>query len=206
MEKISFCIKASCCNRVLSALLLGGFLMGTAQAKEAETPDMLLYIHPQDYSSSVSLRHYYYNHWVTQGPSVENAAKEVLGHEFGEVGMCDGNNPGKTLVWLRPSIFYNPLMKQYHSKIKASVYSGDGKPLATYIGEGQAEGFLDMRADRELKISAVYKQAMEIVADKMKADSGLQKLLKTEFKPENAPAPCGMVTLLPAPAASVMSF
>jgi hypothetical protein len=192
--------------RSLVGLAFAGLLMGSANAKEADAPSMLVFIHPQDYSSEVSLRHYYYSHWVTQGPSVESAAKEVLGQAFGDVGVCEGNNPGKTLVWLRPSIFYNPLMKQYHSKIRASVYSGTGKPLATYVGEGMADGFLDIRPDRERKISMVYKQAMTTVAEKMKADPALQNLLKTEVPADNAPAPCSMVTLLPAPAVSVMSF
>lgn len=203
-------------NRMLSALAIGGLLAGTAYGKEAATSesqkdaattaDMLVYIHPQDYSSQVSLRHYYYSYWVTQGPSVEGAAKEVLGQQFGEVGMCEGNNPGKTMVWLRPSIFYNPLMRQYHGKIRASVYSGSGKPLATYDGEGMAAGFLDIRADRDRKISTVYKLAMESVADKMKSDASLQSLLKAEVPANNAPAPCAMATLLPAPAVSVMSY
>lgn len=190
----------------LAALSMAGLFMTAVHAKEADAPSMLVFIHPQDYSSEVSLRHYYYSHWVTQGPSVENAAKEVLGQAFGEVGMCEGDNPGKTLVWLRPSIFYNPLMKQYHSKIRASVYSGTGKPLTTYVGEGMAEGFLDIRPDRERKISMVYKLAMASIAEKMKADPALQNLLKAEVPAGNAPAPCSMVTLLPAPAVSVMSF
>lgn len=202
-------------NRMLSALAIGGLLAGTAYAKEAATPevqkaaatpDVLVYIHPQDYSSQVSLRHYYYNYWVTQGPNVERAAKEVLAQQFGEVGMCEGNSPGKTMVWLRPTIFYNPLMRQYHSEIRASVYSGSGKPLATYVGEGMAAGFLDLKADRERKIATVYKLAMESVAAKMKADSSLQSVLKTAVEPGNAPAPCALATLLPAPAISVMSY
>ncbi|HWT29050.1 MAG TPA: hypothetical protein VN084_06025 [Methylophilaceae bacterium] len=190
----------------VGGLALMCLLTGAAQSKEADAPAMLVFIHPQDYSSEVSLRHYYYNYWVTQGPQVESAAKEVLGQAFGDVGMCQGNNPGKTLVWLRPSIFYNPLMKQYHGKIRASVYSGSGKPLATYIGEGQADGYLDMRLDRERKIATVYKLAMAKVAEKMKADAALQQELKTNVAPDNAPSPCAMVTLLPAPAVSVMSF
>ncbi|HWU83019.1 MAG TPA: hypothetical protein VN063_05960 [Methylophilaceae bacterium] len=190
----------------VGGLALICLLMGAAHANEADAPAMLVFIHPQDYSSEVSLRHYYYNYWFTQGPSVERAAKDVLGQAFGDVGMCQGSNPGKTLVWLRPSIFYNPLMKQYHGKIRASVYSGSGKPLATYIGEAQADGYLDMRLDREQKIATVYKLAMAKVAEKMKADADLQQELKAKVAPENAPSPCAMVTLLPAPAISVMSF
>ena len=170
--------------------------VATVQAKEADPAKMLVYISPQEYTHSVQLLHFYYGYWFSQGGAVESAAKQILGAEFGDVGMCEGNNAGNTLVWIKPSMFYNPQMTTYYGKITANVFSGSGKPLGTYVGESKRQGFIDVYPERQ--VEAAYKLAMQNVADKMKADQALQAAINEGLPANETRTPCAMVSVLPA--------
>ena len=194
-------VRSIACIALAASSLLA---IAPVNALEADTAKMLVYIQPQEYTNSVKLWQYYRDYWYQQGPPVEAAATQVLSKEFGSVGMCDSNQvPTNTLVWLRPRMFYNPQMQVYHGKITAVAYTASGKPIATYVGESSKPGFLDVGPEQ--KVKEVYQQAMQIVADKMKADKTLQSALADTSATENK-TPCALVTLLPEPKAQIMSF
>jgi len=175
-----------------------------APQAEAKSTDIVVYIQPQEYNNSIKLWQYYRDYWFMQGPLVEAEARKTLGAEFGEIGMCDENQTaGKVLVWLRPRMFYNPQVQTYYGTITAVAYNAHGKPIATYSAETQKRGYLDVYPEQQIK--TVYKQAMQVVVDKMKADPNLQAALKSSSSNE-AKTPCSMVTLLPAPKIQFMSF
>jgi hypothetical protein len=187
----------------LAASLL--FSVSTLHAEEVVSSKMLVYIHPQDYTSSIKLWHYYYGYWFSQGPLVESAAKQVLGAEFGDVGMCDNNQiVANALVWLRPRMFYNPQMLTYHGEITAVAYTSGGKPIATYVGKSSKIGFLDVMPEKQ--VNEVYRLAMQAVATQMKADANLQAVLNNSVPANETKTPCALVTLLPAPKIQFMSF
>jgi len=198
-------------QRIASITAMAAMLISISFAKAEEgkpasvqSANMLVYIHPQEYTNPIKLWQYYYNYWFTQGPLVEAQAKEVLAAEFGDVGMCDNNQTaGKALVWLRPRMFYNPQMQMYHGSVTAVAYDANGKPIASYSGEAKKVGYLDVYPEKQL--ATVYKQAMQGVVTKMKADPNMQAALKNVNSTE-AKTPCSMVTLLPAPKIQFMSF
>lgn len=188
---------------LIAAALVVSF-SGMARA-ESTPANMLIYIDPQDYTSEVKLWQYYTDYWFAQGPYVEKAAKQVLGHAFADVGMCDNNQAaGNTLVWLRPRIFYNPQMMTYHGKVTAVVYTATGQPLASYEGTSSKLGFINVKP--ELNLNIVYTKALEMIVQKMKADTKLQENLDKVYAADDAKTPCGMVSLLPTPKIQFMSF
>ncbi|HSH72408.1 MAG TPA: hypothetical protein VK974_05055 [Methylophilaceae bacterium] len=187
---------------MLATLSAGSFAHA---AEDAPSANMLVYIHPQEYNNSIKLWQYYKDYWYMQGPLVEAEAKQTLGAEFGDIGMCDENQTaGKALVWLRPRMFYNPQVQTYYGSITAVAYNANGKPIATYKGEAEKMGYLDVYPEKQ--IMTVYKQAMQAVASKMKADANLQAVLSDTKVSNEAKTPCSMVTLLPAPKIQFMSF
>ncbi len=194
-------------RNIFAALLATSMLASPVLYAEetATSAKMLMYIHPQEYNSSVKLWQYYRDYWFTQGPIVEDAALRVMGKEFGDAAMCDSNQiASNVLVWLRPKIFYNPQMQMYHGKITAVAYTASGKPIATYVGEASKRGFLDVQAEKQIK--EVYDNTMLAVADKMKADSNLLAAMNTPAVANETKTPCSMVTLLPPSKVQFMSF
>lgn len=186
-------------HQITKATLLTCAVLGaavTAQAKEADPAKMVVYISPQEYTHSIKLWHFYYDYWYSQGPAVESVATQMLGAQFGDVAMCEGNNAGNTLVWIKPSMFYNPHMLIFYGKITANVYTGSGKAIGNYVGESQRHGFLDVLPARQ--VNAAYKLAMQNVVDKMKADQALQAAISSGVPVNETKTPCAMVTVLPA--------
>lgn len=189
-------------SMVFILLISAMMLTQAAQANEPNAKKILVYISPVEYTNSVRLAHYYYDYWFSQGPSVEHAATQVLGTQFEGVSMCEGTSTGNTLVWLKPSMFYNPLMGVFYGKITANVYSGSGKYLGSYVGRSEKIGFLDVYPMRS--IDAVYKLAMQNVADKMKADPALQVTMNESRPGSEAQTPCGLVPILQGPKTSII--
>lgn len=182
--------------------LVCGLATWGAYAEEAIKPNMLIYIHPQEYSHQIKLWHYFHDYWFSQGPVVEPLAKEMLGKAYGEVSICEGNQSGKVLVWLQPRMYYNPQVQVYYGKITVNAYTGIGKLIGSYVGESKKYGFLDVYADRQ--VSVAYQLALQNAIDKMKADRSLQAAIDN---PAAGPdTPCSMVTLLPNPGLRFMSF
>jgi hypothetical protein len=183
------------------AWLLAGLLpmqttMALADEAAGKPADMLIYINPQEYQHPIKLWHVYKDYWFEQGPVVETVAKEVMGSEFGKVGMCESNLVGNTLVKLQPKMFYNPHMKIFYGTIIASAYTGSGKPIGTYIGESQKTGYLDVVPAYQVEQS--YKLAMQQVVTKMKADPAFGDAIKNGVPANETATPCSMVSVLPS--------
>jgi hypothetical protein len=132
---------------------------------------------------------------------LETAAHDVLGAEFGGVEMCDAKpNESKVLVWLRPSMFYNPQMRTFYGKVSAVSYTADGKPIASYVGEVAKQAFFDVKTD--MTLNAVYHSAMQVIAGKMKSDAKFQEALKAP----SFSSPCATASMLPESKIKFMSI
>src|ERR1700712_3795462 len=108
------------------------FAVGAAaQTSEPVSSKMLVYISPQEYIHSIKLWHYYYNYWYEQGPAIEPVALEALNAKYGDVRMCEGNDVGKSLVWIKPHMYYNPQLEVFYGEVTADIFSGNGKVLGT---------------------------------------------------------------------------
>ncbi len=172
-------------------------LSASLHAAAAEHPNMLLYIQPFEYANSLKLNSYYGEYWFSQGNMVEALAKAKLSKAYGDVSMCEGNQSGKTLVWLQPKMFYNPLMRAFYAKVTANAYTGVGKLVGSYVGESTQLGHLDIKP--EIAMNKAYSTAINNMTAKMQADSALQTATNSASVASGADTPCSMVTLLPTP-------
>ena len=116
--------------------------------------------------------------------------------------MCEGTSTGNTLVWLNPTMSYNPGVGGFYGKITANVYSGNGKYLKSYVGRAEKTGFIDVYTMQS--IDAAYKLAMQNVADKMKADPAFQVAMNESRPGNEATTPCGLVPILQGPKTSII--
>src|SRR5664279_2010309 len=184
-------------RQFIHAVFLTCALFGTAttaQAKDADPAKMLVYISPQEYNYSIKLWHYYYSYWFEQGPVVESVAMQILGAEYGDVKMCQGNDLGKALVWIKPRMYYKPQLEVFYGEITDDIFSGNGKVLGTYTGDSRKQGFLDVYPERQ--IEAAYKLAMQNLMLKIKADQALWTKIN-ESMASNEASSCALVALLP---------
>jgi hypothetical protein len=192
-------------NFLLALLLV---LSGATQANESEVKKggatkIAVHIQAQDYTHQIRLWQNFRDYWYTQGPLLEKEAIRELKQEFGETNalMCDSRPiESNILIWLRPRMFYNPQLQRYYGKVIASVYAGDGKPVATYVGEAQKQGLLDIYPDRDLAL--VYQSSMQALIKNMKADTQFQNAMNNKAFLN----PCAIVNLLPEPKIQFMSF
>ncbi len=184
-------------RQVIHAVFLACALQGVvtvAHAEDASPARMLVYISPQDYEHSIKLWHYYYNYWFEQGTAVEPVAMEMLSAEYGDVKMCEGNNLGKALVWIKPRMYYNPQLEVFYGEVTANFFSGNGKVLGTYTGDSRKHGFLDVYPERQ--VEAAYRLAMQNLMLKIKADQALQTKINQSMAGNEASS-CALVALLP---------
>jgi hypothetical protein len=165
--------------------------------------NMLLYIQPYEYTNSLRLTYYSEGYWFSQGAIVEALAKEKLTQTYGDVNVCEGNQAGKTLVWLQPKMFYNPQVQIFYGEVTANVYTGIGKLVGAYVGESAQHGFLSIKPEYWLK--KAYATAINDMVAKMQADSAIQAAASNTLA-SGADTPCSMVTLLPTPKIRTMFF
>ena len=177
----------------LTCALLGAAT--AAHAEETAPAKMLVFISPQEYTHSIKLWHYYYSYWFEQGPAVEFIAMEILGAEYGDVKMCEGDSTGNALVWIKPRMYYNPQMGVYYGEVTADLFTGSGKAIGTYVGESRKLGFLDVYPEQQ--IAATYKLAMQNLLVKMKADQAIQTAITDGIPAGATKSPCAMVAVLP---------
>ena len=189
-------------------VLLTLFITTNIQAESATEANpstkVLMYIQPIEYTNPIYLWHPYDGHWVYQGPLLEAQAMAKFSQVYGDVGLCEGNQSGKTLVWLQPRIFYNPQVEIFYGKVTASVYTGMGTFVASYVGESSLHGYLNLKTDDS--VEHAYALAMDTVLEKMQADAALQGMIASARSASADATPCSMVTLLPIPKIRVMSF
>ncbi len=192
----------------LLALLAVGYSVNAYAAEPVDnnaSSKLLMYIQPVDYTNPIMLWRPYQNYWFYQGPVVEKVAMTAFSAAYGDVGMCEANLTGKTLVWLQPKLFYNPQVQMFYAEVKASAYKGIGEHVATYVGKAQVHGFMGIKTDSWIEKS--YKLAIDDAVAKMQADKALQAYVSGPTQvsaPSNTP--CGMVTLFPTAKVKAMSF
>lgn len=189
---------------VLLALFTTASVRAESVNESSPSTKMLMYIQPIEYTNPIYLWHPYDGHWVYQGPLLEGQAMAKFTQVYGDVGLCEGNQSGKTLVWLQPRIFYNPQVQIFYGKVTASVYTGMGAFVASYVGESSLHGYLNLKTDDS--VEHAYALAIDTVLEKMQADTALQGMIANEKSASADATPCSMVTLLPIPKIRVMSF
>jgi hypothetical protein len=150
-------------------LAMGAMLVSASQAAHSleSKSDTLIYISPLEYSHSVRLLSPYYDYWFEQGPIVEPIVLKALSKQDNSVGMCKNNETADTIVRIKPQLFYNPQMKVYHGKMEATVFSGSGDVLGTYIGEAQQLGYTSFDNATRFHIEKVYNKAMNNLVAKL---------------------------------------
>jgi hypothetical protein len=173
-------------TKKIVGMLLLGTLSASVHAAESNAKT-LLYISPNDYNYSVHLLAPYYEYWFAQGPLVEPIALKSLQEKHGEMALCQANETADTIVRIKPSVFYNPQMHVYHSKLVATVFSGKGDVLGTYVGEAQQLGYTSFDNGTKYHLNKVYGLAMQDLMTKL-AINPSQDSVKSEAK-----LPCGMI-------------
>ncbi len=173
--------------RIITSLLIAMLAISTnSQAAEPQAKT-LLYISPNDYNYSVHLLHPYYDYWFEQGPLVQPVALAALKEKFGDVGLCKANEMADTIIKIKPYLFYNPQLQVYHSKLVATVYSGNGHLYGTYVGEAQQQGFISVDIGTKSHITKAYAAAMQQLMTKLPLNqAAVEAKLETKL-------PCAMI-------------
>jgi len=152
---------------VLSMVVAACSTMVSAHATENKT---LLFISPVFYENSERLLHPYYNYWFTQGPMIEPIAMKAMQVNDRDLSLCVSGKKAEKVVAITPSMFYNPQMRVYYSKLNATVFSGGGTVLGTYEGVGEQEGFMSVDVGINQDMQKAYTLAMQDLMAKMKID------------------------------------
>jgi hypothetical protein len=152
-------------NKIINTILFVS-LSASVCAADSSTK-ILVYISPNDYNYSVHLLAPYYDFWFTQGPMVEPIALKAIQEKYGEIALCQNNETADTIISIKPSIFYNPQMHVYHSKLVATVFSGKGDNLGTYLGEAQQLGYTSFDNGTRYHLNKVYELAMQNLINKL---------------------------------------
>jgi len=173
-------------TKKIVSIILFASLSASVCAAETDTK-ALLYISPNDYNYSVHLLAPYYDYWFTQGPLVEAIALKALQEKYGEIAQCRSNETAETIIRIKPSVFYNPQMHVYHSKLVATVFSGKGDVLGVYVGEAQQLGFTSFDNGTKYHLNKVYGLAMQNLMTKLTINP-LSSGMKSEPK-----LPCGLI-------------
>ena len=163
----------------------------------ASISNMQVYISTDEYSHPVLLQFPWGpGEWVYQGMTVEPIAENMLQDAFGAVAVCQGVQKGKSLIWLRPSLFFNPQVGIYYGTMMANVYDGKGKYINKYAGESKVQG--SFFSGRQENITESYRVAMGDLITKLKADNALAEIIAADFANGEEYASCSQVPTLPS--------
>jgi hypothetical protein len=174
--KLSFKTLASLSLLSLTALS-GGVV--AAESVAAPASRVLLLISPHDYKYSAHIGVPYYSYWFEQGPIVEPIAFEALQAMDGTLQMCTGNETANSIIRIKPYIFFNLQLGVYHSKLEATLYSGDGSERGRYVGEAQQMGVINGESSVKYNLNKVYTLAMQDLMTKLDVKT-LADAAKTE--------------------------
>ena len=163
----------------------------------ASITNIRVYISPDEYSHPVLLQFPWGpGEWVYQGMTVEPIAEKMLQDAFGAVAVCQGVQKGKSLIWLRPSLFFNPQVGIYYGTMLANVYDGKGKYINKYAGESKVQG--SFFSGRQENITESYRVALGDLITKLKADNALAEIIAVDFANGEEYASCSQVPTLPS--------
>lgn len=154
---------------LLSLTALSGVVTAAETAIEPAS-SVLLLISPHDYKYSVHIGIPYYNYWFEQGQIVEPIAFKALQAKHSMLKMCTGNETASTVIRIKPYLFFNLQLSVYHSKLEATVYSGSGSELGSYVGEAQQTGAINGDASVKYNLNKVYALAMQDLMTKLKIE------------------------------------
>lgn len=157
-----------------------------ANAASIPSEETLIYISPSHYEHSVHLLHPYYDYWFKQGPIVEPIAIKALQDSGVSLSVCKSGQQANTVIRITPKIFYNPQMRVYHSELQATVYSGGGSKLGTYVGTAQQQGFNSVDHGLEGHLKQAYASAMQDLMGKI-------NLSGDEMNHSEVKLPCNVV-------------
>lgn len=188
---------------MLSVIFVAGCIFSAQHAWANEKAGMndakrtLIYISPSDYNHSVRLSHPYYNYWFEQGPIVEPIALLALQENNKNIAMCNSSEFADEIIRIKPSVFYNPLLRVFYTIVSATVFSGSGEQLAIYKGEGQQNGFMDIYHATRMHLSKAYKTAMDDLLQNMAsgktADKKPAKTNAQVVAADTKTLPCGLI-------------
>lgn len=148
-------------------LLFSVLMLPVATQASPTDSDTLIYISPSHYAHSVRLLHPFYNYWFEQGPLVEPIALKALQGNNADIRLCQSGQKAATIVSIEPRIFYNPQMRVYHSELIATVYSGGGTKIGTYVGQAQQQGNTSVDNGLQGHIKQAYSRAMDDLMGKI---------------------------------------
>lgn len=172
----------------LAALVL---ISANVHATESKS-STLLFISPSDYKHSVRLLHPYYDYWFEQGPLLEPIALSALNAGQSEANLCQANETADKVIRVTPSLFYNPQLRMYHSRITATVYSGSGNVLGSYVGEGKQQGYTAVNHAITMHLNKAYSAAMQDLMTKIEAGKVLEDKTAANLSTQ-AKLPCGLI-------------
>lgn len=178
----------------IACLAAGMFQSGVTMAEPAGR--VAVYIPEQYYDHDIKLWQFYYGYWFKQGEALEQPALETIKSTFANTDVCRSGDAADVIVALKPHMFYNPHMTTYYGDVTANVFSGSGKPLATYRSEVESQGFLDVKPAE--KIQSVYREAMQKIVQQMQADQSVMGLAQKGLSDNETKMPCQMVSILKA--------
>jgi hypothetical protein len=155
---------------------------------------VLVYIDPQEYTHQIKLWHFYYSYWFSQGEAVEPIAVDALKTIFPDTSMCESTLAADMVIWIKPGMFYNPHMFTYYGRITARIYSGSGKPIATFREDVERQGFLDVMPAAQ--VGSTYKNAMQGIIRQMQEDNAMKAFVSQGVPESETKMPCSMVSIL----------
>ena len=147
----------------------------------------LLYISLNDYNYSAHLFSPYEGYWFEQGPLIEPIALKALQEKDASVALCTANEAADRVIRIKPNVFYNPQVNLYYSKLVATVFSGKGDVLGTYVGKAKKHGYSSLAIGATFHLNQVYTLAMQDLMSKINAIPVLENT-----KPETN-LPCSLI-------------
>jgi hypothetical protein len=184
-------------RQIITVIFSACLLSLACHTQAATISNMQVYISPDEYSHPILLQFPWGpGEWVYQGTTVEPIAESMLQDAFGAAAICQGVQKSKSLVWLRPSLFFNPQVGVYYGTMLAHVYDGKGKFINKYVGESKVQGsFFFSRLEN---ITESYREAMGDLITKLKADNALTETIAADVASGDELASCSQVPNLPA--------
>ena len=184
-------------RQIISFFFSACLISMASNTHAASITNIQVYISPDEYSHPVLLQFPWGpGEWVYQGMTVEPIAENMLQDAFGAVAVCQGVQKGKSLIWLRPSLFFNPQVGIYYGTMMANVYDGKGKYINKYAGESKVQG--SFFSGRQENITESYRVALGDLITKLKADNALAEIIAADFANGEEYASCSQVPTLPS--------